>query len=175
MIHFDIDAAEVGKIRHGEMRGTLRRMREAGITASEAMDFLAKICVIPVFTAHPTEVARRSVLFKRRRLGETLESLNQIPLQDEELASREEDILAEITALWQTDEVRSHRPTVQNEIKLGLDYYDIAIFETVPQLFEEIAGALRDEYGLEIEANDLPQVVQVRLLDRRRSRRQSHL
>ena len=143
----------------GEMRGTLRRMREAGITASEALDFLAKICVIPVFTAHPTEVARRSVLFKRRRLGETLESLNQIPLQDEELAAREEDILAEITALWQTDEVRSHRPTVQNEIKLGLDYYDIAIFETLPQLFEEIAGALRDEYGLEIEANDLPQVV----------------
>ncbi len=143
----------------GEMRGTLRRMREAGITASEAMELLAKICVIPVFTAHPTEVARRSVLFKRRRLGETLESLNQIPLQDEELASREEDILAEITALWQTDEVRSHRPTVQNEIKLGLDYYDIAIFETVPQLFEEIAGALRDEYDLEVEANDLPQVV----------------
>ena len=143
----------------GEMRGTLRRMREAGISASEALDFLSKICVIPVFTAHPTEVARRSVLFKRRRLGETLESLNQIPLQDEELASREEDILAEITALWQTDEVRSHRPTVQNEIKLGLDYYDIAIFETIPQLFEEIAGALRDEYGLEIEANDLPQVV----------------
>ena len=143
----------------GEMRGTLRRMREAGITASQALEFLAKICVIPVFTAHPTEVARRSVLFKRRRLGETLESLNQIPLQDEELASREEDILAEITALWQTDEVRSHRPTVQNEIKLGLDYYDIAIFETVPQLFEEIAGALRDEYGLEIEANDVPQVV----------------
>ncbi len=143
----------------GEMRGTLRRMREAGITASEAMEFLAKICVIPVFTAHPTEVARRSVLFKRRRLGETLESLNRVPLQDEELAAREEDILAEITALWQTDEVRSHRPTVQNEIKLGLDYYDIAIFETLPQLFEEIAGALRDEYGLEIGANDLPQVV----------------
>ncbi len=143
----------------GEMRGTLRRMREAGITASEAMEFLAKICVIPVFTAHPTEVARRSVLFKRRRLGETLESLNRIPLQDEELAAREEDILAEITALWQTDEVRSHRPTVQNEIKLGLDYYDIAIFETLPQLFEEIAGALRDEYGIEVEPNDLPQVI----------------
>ena len=143
----------------GEMRGTLRRMREAGIGADEAMELLAKICVIPVFTAHPTEVARRSVLFKRRRIGEILESLNQIPLQDEELAAREEAILAEITSLWQTDEVRSHRPTVQNEIKLGLDYYDIAIFDTLPQLFEEIAGALRDEYGMEVEANDLPQVV----------------
>ncbi len=144
----------------GEMRGTLRRMREAGIGADGAMELLKKICVIPVFTAHPTEVARRSVLFKRRRIGEALESLNQIPLPDEELAAREQAILAEITALWQTDEVRSYRPTVQDEIKLGLDYYDIAIFETLPQLFEEIAGALRDEYGMDVEAKDLPQVVQ---------------
>ncbi len=143
----------------GELRGTLRRMREAGIGASEALDLLAKICVIPVFTAHPTEVARRSVLFKRRRIGEILESLDQIPLPDEELATREDAILAEITALWQTDEVRSHRPTVRDEIKLGLDYYDIAIFETLPQLFEEMAGAVHDEYGIATGPNDLPQVV----------------
>ncbi len=143
----------------GEIRGTLRRMREAGISAEGAMKLLGKICVIPVFTAHPTEVARRSVLFKRRRIGETLESLDQVPLSDEKLAEREDAILAEITALWQTDEVRSHRPAVQDEIKLGLDYYDIAIFETLPQLFEEIAAALRDEYQLDIEPNALPQVV----------------
>ncbi|HWF66843.1 MAG TPA: phosphoenolpyruvate carboxylase [Acidobacteriaceae bacterium] len=143
----------------GEMRGTLRRMREAGISLEDALDLLAKICVIPVFTAHPTEVARRSVLFKRRRIGETLESLDQIPMPDEELAAKEQAILAEITALWQTDEIRSFRPAVQDEIKLGLDYYDIAIFETLPPLFEEIAGALRDEYGADIEPNDLPQVV----------------
>ena len=143
----------------GEMRGTLRRMREAGITASDAIELLSRICVIPVFTAHPTEVARRSVLFKRRRIGEILEGLNQIPLPDEELAAKEQAIVAEITALWQTDEVRSYRPTVQDEIKLGLDYYDIAIFETLPQLFEEIAGALHDEYGINVEPNELPQVV----------------
>ncbi|MHB8302791.1 MAG: phosphoenolpyruvate carboxylase [Acidobacteriaceae bacterium] len=143
----------------GEMRGTLRRMREAGIGASDALELLDKICVIPVFTAHPTEVARRSVLFKRRRIGEVLENLDQVPMPDEELATLEEAILSEITALWQTDEVRSHRPAVQDEIKLGLDYYDIAIFETLPKLFEEIAAALRDEYGIEIEASQLPQVV----------------
>ncbi|MGC1782442.1 MAG: phosphoenolpyruvate carboxylase [Acidobacteriaceae bacterium] len=143
----------------GELRGTLRRMREAGIDASGAMELLGKICVIPVFTAHPTEVARRSVLFKRRRIGEILESLDHIPLPDEDLAACEDAILAEITALWQTDEVRSHRPAVRDEIKLGLDYYDIAIFETVPRLFDEIAGALRDEYGNEIEPIALPQVI----------------
>jgi len=143
----------------GELRGTLRRMREAGISAAQALEFLGRICIIPVFTAHPTEVARRSVLFKRRRIGDLLEGLDQVPMPDEELAAREEAILAEITALWQTDEVRSHRPAVQDEIKLGLDYYDIAIFETLPKLFDEISAALCDEYGFKIEPNDLPQVV----------------
>lgn len=147
------------KPQPGEMRGTLRRMREAGISAGDALKLLAKVCVIPVFTAHPTEVARRSVLFKRRRIGEILESLDQTALSDEELAAKEQAILAEITALWQTDEVRSFKPAVQDEIKLGLDYYDIAIFETLPPLFEEIAGAIRDEYGVQVEPNDLPQVV----------------
>ncbi|HET9086926.1 MAG TPA: phosphoenolpyruvate carboxylase [Acidobacteriaceae bacterium] len=149
-----------GQPQRGELRGTLRRMREAGISASEALQLLARICVIPVFTAHPTEVARRSVLFKRRRISDLLEGLDEVPIPAEELASREDAILAEITALWQTDEVRSHRPAVQDEIKLGLDYYDIAIFETLPRLFDEISAALRDEYGVAIESIDLPQVVQ---------------
>jgi phosphoenolpyruvate carboxylase len=143
----------------GEMRGTLRRMREAGIPAEQALAYLQRICVIPVFTAHPTEVARRSVLFKRRRIGEMLEQLNEIPLPDDQLGMLEEALLAEITALWQTDEVRSDRPAVQDEVKLGLDYYDVAIFQTIPILFEEIAAAFQQEYGVSLQPDALPQFV----------------
>lgn len=143
----------------GEMRGTLRRMREAGISAAQAMAYLGQICVIPVFTAHPTEAARRSVLFKRRRIGEMLERLNEIPLADDQLSTIEDALLAEITALWQTDEVRSDRPAVQDEVKLGLDYYDVAIFQTIPILFDEIAAAFQQEYGIAMAPVDLPQVV----------------
>jgi phosphoenolpyruvate carboxylase len=71
----------------------------------------------------------------------------------------EELIRAEITSLWQTDEVRSRRPTVYDEIKMGLDYYDVSIFATLPSLYREIAEALRASYGLEIEAHALPQVL----------------
>ncbi len=75
------------------------------------------------------------------------------------MARLEELVLAEITSLWQTDEVRSRRPTVYDEIKMGLDYYDVSIFETLPELYREIAAALRAAYGVEIEPLDLPLVL----------------
>ena len=82
----------------GTLRGTLAAMRKAGISAEEAMDWLRKIYIVPVFTAHPTEVARRSVLTKRRRIGELLERLDRIPVPEEELRALEEALVAEITA-----------------------------------------------------------------------------
>ncbi len=150
---------EAGRQR-GSLIGTLCEMRRVGIGADEAMDWLKRVLVVPVFTAHPTEVARRSVMFKRRRIGEFLAMLDHIPVPEQDMARLEELVLAEITSLWQTDEVRTHRPTVYDEVKMGLDYYDVSIFATLPSLYREIAEALRVSYGLEIEAHRLPQVLQ---------------
>ena len=66
----------------GSFRGTFWRMRAAGIDAGQALDVLRKIKVVPVFTAHPTEVARRTVLLKRRRIGKQLERLDRLPLTE---------------------------------------------------------------------------------------------
>ena len=147
-----------GKQR-GSLAGTLRAMKRVGISADEALDWLHKVLVVPVFTAHPTEVARRSVMFKRRRIGELLEQLDRIPLPEENLARLEEQVLAEITSLWQTDEVRSRRPTVYDEIKMGLDYYDVSIFAALPSLYREIAQALATAYGLNLETHELPKML----------------
>ena len=144
------------EVQRGSLRGTLRAMRRVGITAEEALHWLEQISIVPVFTAHPTEIARRSVLTKRRRIGEFLEQLDRIPIPDEQLASLQEELTGEITALWQTDEVRSSRPKVADEIKMGLDYYDVSIFETLPSLYQEISAALKSEYGFEISVGDLP-------------------
>jgi phosphoenolpyruvate carboxylase len=151
-------SGQAGRQR-GSLLGTLCEMRRVGITTAEALDWLKLVLVVPVFTAHPTEVARRSVMFKRRRIGEFLEALDRIPVPTQDLARLEEQILAEITSLWQTDEVRSRRPTVYDEVKMGLDYYDVSIFATLPGLYREIAEALRASYGLDIEAHLLPQVL----------------
>jgi len=145
--------------QRGSLAGTLCEMRRVGIGAEEAMDWLRRVLVVPVFTAHPTEVARRSVMFKRRRIGEFLATLDRIPVPAQGMARLEELIRAEITSLWQTDEVRSRRPTVYDEIKMGLDYYDVSIFATLPSLYREISEALHASYGLEIEPHALPQVL----------------
>ncbi len=132
--------------QRGSLRGTLRRMRESGTSRAEAVDLLARICISPVFTAHPTEVARRSVMFKRRRISDLLEQIDRIPVAATELDALERDLLAEITALWQTDDVRTARPTVRDEIRMALDYYDASLFETLPVLYTEVATALAAEY-----------------------------
>ncbi len=143
-------------LQRGSLRGTLQAMRAAGITADQALSSLEKIAITPVFTAHPTEIARRSVLFKRRRMGELLESLDRIPLADDELRRLQNELTAEITALWQTDEVRSRQPTVADEIKMGLDYYEVSIFATLAPLYTEIASAFASEYGITLDAAEMP-------------------
>jgi phosphoenolpyruvate carboxylase len=140
----------------GSIRGTLRRMREAGIDCKGALEWLRQIEVIPVFTAHPTEVARRTVLFKRQRIAANLESLDRLPLTDLAATELEAAIAAEITALWQTDEVRRRPPTVRDEIKMGLDYYSGCLISTLPQLYDEFADAFREVYECDLSAAELP-------------------
>ena len=68
----------------GSFRGTLLRMKDAGISAEDAVAALGQIAITPVFTAHPTEVARQTVLLKRRRIAQQLERLDHLPLTTEE-------------------------------------------------------------------------------------------
>jgi phosphoenolpyruvate carboxylase len=143
----------------GSFLGTLRRMRDAGITQQQALEWLAKIEVVLVFTAHPTEVARRTVLFKRQRIAAELEQLDRLPLTERESEKHEQAIIAEITALWQTDEVRRRQPTVRDEIRMGLDYYPSVLFETLPALYDGLADDFRETYGEELPANALPRVL----------------
>jgi phosphoenolpyruvate carboxylase len=145
-----------GEAQRGSLRGTLRAMRAAGISGEEAVEWLRRICIIPVFTAHPTEVARRVVMFKRRRIADLLEQLDRIPLSDEQLEQYEESLTAEITALWETDEVRTRRPTVRDEVNMGLDYYDASIYATLPSLYAEVAAAFEAEYGVCLSLVEMP-------------------
>ena len=147
------------QVQPGSFLGTLRQMRAAGITREQVLRWLRQVEVTVVFTAHPTEVARRTVLFKRQRVAEELEQLDRLPLTEREAEKREQAISAEITALWQTDEVRRRRPTVRDEIKMGLDYYPSVLIETLPNIYEELADDFREAYGGEMWGHELPRLL----------------
>src|SRR5437588_1854830 len=67
----------------GTIAGTLRRFKAAGMGCEEVIEAMRSVRAVPVFTAHPTEVARRTVLMKRERLSRLLETLDTAPLTDE--------------------------------------------------------------------------------------------
>ncbi len=140
----------------GSFRGTLVRLQKKGITGEQALEALKNVLVEPVFTAHPTEIARRTILLKRGRVAHQLELLDVLPLSDETASRCEETMLAEITGLWQTDEVRLKRPTVTDEIRFGLGYYPLSIFEALPRIYEEISESFQIIYGLNIDPVSLP-------------------
>lgn len=143
----------------GSFRGTLLRMKANGISAEQVLEAMRCIEVIPVFTAHPTEVSRRTVLYKRKRIAEQLNKLDLLPLTNSEASERQAQIAAEIAALWQTDEVRRRQPSVVDEIKLGLNYLTGSVIETLPQVYEEMARAFHEVYEAEVRAEDIPKVI----------------
>jgi len=144
----------------GSFRGTLLRMKNAGISAEDALGDLGRIQITPVFTAHPTEVARQTVLLKRRRIAKELERLDRLPLTPQEAEDCENRIRAEVTSLWQTDEVRLAKPTVDDEIRMGLRYFRLSLFDTLPRIYDEIVDSFRDVYGLELDESTVPNIIQ---------------
>jgi phosphoenolpyruvate carboxylase len=143
----------------GSFRGTLVRLKAAGINAQQALASLQTIEVTPVFTAHPTEVARRTVLSKRRNISRLLEDLDRLPLSNSDAEELETQIGAEITALWQTDEVRLTKPSVTDEIRMGLDPFPMTLFDALPKIYAEIVDSFQEVYSLQLQERELPCVL----------------
>ena len=129
----------------GTLLGTLARAKRREFTLDQLMRLIARVEVVPVFTAHPTEVARRTVLFKRRRIARELEKLDELPITATAIHDAVDIITAEVTALWQTDEVHRRSVTVHDEINMGLDYFRLLI-ASVGRVYQSLASALRDVY-----------------------------
>lgn len=112
----------------------LERAVEAGTTAEELASFGARLQVSPVFTAHPTEAARRSILDKLQAMDEELEHYREGGPRTRRL--RRERMTALIEAILQTDELRQERPGPLDEARHVIYYFE--------RLFGGLAGAAAD-------------------------------
>jgi phosphoenolpyruvate carboxylase len=90
-----------------------------------------------VLTAHPTEAARRTVLAAHLRVSALLEELDDPLLSPLRHAEIDDELAAEITMLWQADEVRSRRPRVVDEIRNGHWFFEQSLIDAAERLLAE--------------------------------------
>ncbi|MTA72797.1 MAG: phosphoenolpyruvate carboxylase, partial [Actinobacteria bacterium] len=117
------------------------------LTREEISTWISEMSVRPVFTAHPTEAARRSILNKMGRVAELLDSPRD-PSQGDRLAET-------IDLLWQTDELRLDRPEPLDEAMNALYYLDDLFRQTVPEVLNDFAREMK-RIGIDVPVTARP-------------------
>lgn len=135
------DAAQPGSLA-AVLQSLAREVPRAELEA-----LLARARIDLVFTAHPTEASRRSVLEKHRRIAELVDRRERIDLTPLEAKQLEAELKEEIGALWQTDEIRRARPTVADEVKNVLYFVEETLYPLMPAFYAELERALAAAYG----------------------------
>ena len=107
----------------------------------------ARLSITLVFTAHPSEAQRRTVLGKQRRIAQLLSRRDRSELVPEERTRLDEALREEVTTLWQTDEIRSAKPRVGDEVKNTLFYLEEVLFPLVPRFFEALEREASAVFG----------------------------
>ncbi|HEX2910323.1 MAG TPA: phosphoenolpyruvate carboxylase [Chloroflexia bacterium] len=124
----------------------IRELKEEGVSAAEVRRLLGRMLVEPVFTAHPTESRRRSVLEHLQEIGGLIAKLDQADLTPSVRLAADEGLHRAVTVLWQTDDIRPTRPTPLLEVSNVLYYFENSIFRMVPRLYRELENALLKYY-----------------------------
>src|SRR4051794_39949218 len=137
------------------------RIQAAGHTPAEVAEDLRDINLRPVFTAHPTEAARRSILTKIRRIASLLDELERAvgrdgpavdPVAERRVHRRLEEL---VDLLWQTDELRVVRPDPIDEARNAVYYFDALHHDALPHTLESLGEELR-RIGVELPADARP-------------------
>lgn len=127
--------------REGSLPHALQRADRAGLAPAAVTRFFDDALVVPVLTAHPTEVQRKSVLDTERKIAGLLEHRDRTLLTPDERAANDEAVRRNVLALWQTRMLRTQRLAVIDEVANGLAFYDQTFLQELPHLY----GALEDE------------------------------
>ncbi len=107
-----------------------------------------------VFTAHPTEIVRHTIRDKQRRISEILRELDREEegaralslVSSWEVKALQKQLVEEIRLWWRTDELHQFKPSVLDEVEFTLHYFDVVLFDTLPQLYQRICRALEGTF-----------------------------
>ncbi|RPI12030.1 MAG: phosphoenolpyruvate carboxylase, partial [Lysobacterales bacterium] len=128
--------------REGSLAHALDRAAAAGVGARGVAKFFDEALIVPVLTAHPTEVQRRSVLDTERRIASLLEERDRVRYTPEEAAASDEAVRRTVLALWQTRMLRRQRLAVIDEVANGLAFYDQTFLRELPRLYATVEDEL---------------------------------
>ena len=115
----------------------VERIQAADVPEPELWAELDRLAVRPVFTAHPTEAARRTVLAKLVQVAALLDERDGAPADEDRLRRRLEEL---IDLIWQTDELRVARPDVVDEARNAVYYFDALYRDALPGVLEALAS-----------------------------------
>jgi len=133
---------------HGEgdfYRETIAEIKKLQLSGEVMERMLQSIEITPVFTAHPTEATRQTILRKILNISTLLlerELSFQAPRQQETQRRR---IKAEITLLWQSNEIRFHKVTVEDEIMRGLFFFKNVLYHVLPRFYDSLEYLFESE------------------------------
>jgi phosphoenolpyruvate carboxylase len=120
----------------------LWQLTEQGVSAEQLSRALEQMLAVPVFTAHPSEARRRTILEKLDLVSSQLDRLEYSRLSPHERADALCIISAEVEVFWLTDTVRDVRPSAIDEIRHGLGLISSTLFEIVPRLYRDLEGSI---------------------------------
>src|SRR5437899_2933345 len=131
------------------LRDALEKLKRDGVTLDELVVWLPRFDVEPVFTAHPTEAVRRTLLEKEQTIFRCLVANLDGTRTPHEQAADEAVLRMALTAGWQTAESSRTRPRVQDEFEHVGFYLSDPIYRVVPVFYEVFSEALHMVYGQE--------------------------
>ncbi|KAE8767855.1 phosphoenolpyruvate carboxylase 1-like [Hordeum vulgare] len=138
-------ADEASATTESDIEETLKRLvSDLGKTREEVFDALKNQTVDLVFTAHPTQSIRRSLLQKHGRIRNCLRQLYAKDITADDKQELDEALQREIQAAFRTDEIRRTQPTPQDEMRAGMSYFHETIWKGVPKFLRRVDTALKN-------------------------------
>ncbi|KZE71889.1 phosphoenolpyruvate carboxylase [Paenibacillus elgii] len=142
----DYERTSGENVQPGSIEDAVRKLKTLGTPTAEVREMIEGISLELVMTAHPTEATRRAVLDIHQRIAADVMELDNPSLTFREREQLREKLLGEVITLWQTDELRDRKPTVGDEVKNGLYYFDETLFDVLPQVYQELERCLHKYY-----------------------------